>query len=238
MSLMGFMETMGTSSIPLVAAFFIGLMMALSPCPLATNIAAIGYLSRRIGNPGHTLLAGSLYGTGRMVVYVGLAALIVMLGLNVQAISLFLQTWGEVLLGPLLIVLGIVMLDLIPLNFGTGGSRQLAAFKAKLDDRGVAGGFFLGVLFALTFCPFSAVLFFAMLVPLAMRSGDPLGVPAVFAVATALPVIAFSLIMVTGVAKLGNAMKAAEKLEYWMRRVAGVLSIEPGIVLVAGMPLA
>ncbi len=233
MSLMGFMETMGTSSIPLVAAFFIGLMMALSPCPLATNIAAIGYLSRRIGSPGQTILAGSLYGAGRMVVYVGLAALIVMFGLSVQEISLFLQTWGEMLVGPLLIAIGIVMLDLVPLPSFRGGSRRLAAFKERVAAQGLAGSFILGVLFALTFCPFSAVLFFAMLVPLALRTGDPLGVPAVFAVATALPVIVFSLIMVTGVAKVGSAMKAAEKFEYWTRRIVGVLFIGIGVYLLA-----
>ncbi|MDN7024049.1 sulfite exporter TauE/SafE family protein [Methanoculleus sp. FWC-SCC1] len=237
MNLMGFMETMGTSSIPLVAAFFIGLMMALSPCPLATNIAAIGYLSRRIGSPGQTLLAGSLYGAGRMVVYVGLAALIVMLGLNVQAVSLFLQAWGEVLVGPLLIGVGIVMLDLVPLSFGFGGSSRLAAFKERLANQGLAGSFLLGVLFALAFCPFSAVLFFAMLVPLALRTGDPLGVPAVFAVATALPVIAFSLIMVTGATKVGSAMKAAETFEFWMRRIVGVLFIGIGVYLLAAMLL-
>jgi len=238
MSLMGFMETMGTSSIPLVAAFFIGLMMALSPCPLATNIAAIGYLSRRIGNPGQTLLAGALYSVGRLVVYIGIAAAIVTLGLSVQAISLSLQTWGEVIVGPLLIGIGVVMLDLIPLPSWEGGSRRFAAFKERLADRGVAGSFFLGAAFALAFCPFSAVLFFAMLVPLALRTSDPLGVPAVFAVATALPVIVFSLILVTGVAKVGSAMKAAEKFEYWMRRIVGVLFIGIGIYLLAAMLFA
>jgi cytochrome c-type biogenesis protein len=238
MSLMGFMEAMGTSNVPLVAAFFIGLMMALSPCPLATNIAAIGYLSRRIGSPGETILAGSLYGAGRMAVYVGLAALIVVFGLSVQAASLFLQAWGEVLAGPLLIGLGIVMLDLVPLTFGFSGSMRFAAFKERVADRGLAGSFLLGVLFALTFCPFSAVLFFAMLVPLALRTGDPLGVPAVFAAATALPVIAFSLIMVTGIAKVGNAMKAAERLEFWMRRIAGVLFVGVGIYFLAALLLA
>jgi cytochrome c biogenesis protein CcdA len=238
MSLMGFMETMGTSNVPLVAAFFIGLMMALSPCPLATNIAAIGYLSRRIGSPGQTFLAGSLYSAGRMVVDGGLAALIVIFGLSVQGISLFLQSWGEMLVGPLLIAIGVVMLDLVPLPSWGGGSRRFAEFKERIADKGLAGSFILGVLFALTFCPFSAVLFFAMLIPLALRTSDPLGVPAVFAVATALPVIAFSLIMVTGIAKVGNAMKAAEKFEYWTRRIVGVLFVGIGAYLLVAMLVA
>ena len=109
--------------------------MALSPCPLATNIAAIGYLSRRIGSPGQTLLAGALQ-CGRMVVYVGIAAAIVTLGLR-PGISLFLQTWGEVLVGPLLIVIGVVMLDLVPLP-PFRAAAKFAAFKERVADQGLA----------------------------------------------------------------------------------------------------
>jgi cytochrome c biogenesis protein CcdA len=105
MGLMAFMEAMGTSSIPIVAAFFIGLMTALSPCPLATNITAIAYISKKIGDGKKTLLTGFVYTLGRMFTYVLLASLIVYIGVNVQAISLFLQRYGERILGPLLIVI-------------------------------------------------------------------------------------------------------------------------------------
>jgi len=112
MSLMAFMETMGSSSIPIIAAFFIGLMTAISPCPLATNITAIAYASKKIHNSKHTLLVGFLYTLGRMFTYVLIASLIVWFGLNTQVIALFLQKYGEKLLGLLLIIIGIVMLDI------------------------------------------------------------------------------------------------------------------------------
>jgi cytochrome c-type biogenesis protein len=132
MDIMGFMQAMGMSGVPIVAAFFIGLMTAMSPCPLATNITAIAYISRRIDNSRHTLLVGSLYGAGRMVAYVALAAAIVYTGLNVQAVSFFLQDYGEMLLGPLLLVLGILMLDLVDITL-PGGGRRLTSLMDRLS---------------------------------------------------------------------------------------------------------
>jgi hypothetical protein len=114
--LMSFMEAMGSSDIPLVAAFFIGLMMAISPCPLATNITAIAYISRNLSSGKYTLFVGSLYTIGRVLVYVAIAALIVLGGLKVQSISLFLQEYGDLLLGPILLICGILMLEVIPLS--------------------------------------------------------------------------------------------------------------------------
>lgn len=120
MSLMAFMESMGTSNIAIVAAFFIGLMTAISPCPLATNITAIAYISRKIEHSKHTLMVGFLYTLGRMFTYVALASLIVYIGINTQQISLFLQSYGEKLLGPLLLIIGIIMLNIVKLNFFKG----------------------------------------------------------------------------------------------------------------------
>ena len=176
MSLMSFMETMSTSSFPLIAAFFIGLMTALSPCPLATNITAIAYISKKIDNGKKTLLTGLVYTFGRMFTYVLLASLIVYVGLNVQTISLFLQKYGEKVLGPLLIFIGLIMLNIIKLPSLESGNR-INKLKEKLSEKGYLGTFLLGVLFALAFCPFSAVLFFGMLIPLALTFSDGILIP-------------------------------------------------------------
>ena len=135
MSLMAVMEAMGTSNITIVAAFFIGLMTAISPCPLATNITAIAYVSKRINNSRHTILVGFLYTMGRMFTYVSLASLIVWFGLSTQIISLPLQKWGGALLGPLLLIIGIIMLDVINLNFLKSDNR-LSRLKERLANRG------------------------------------------------------------------------------------------------------
>lgn len=225
MDLMAFMEAMGTSNISLIAAFFIGLMMAISPCPLATNITAIAYISKKLENKNTTLLLGGVYTLGRMIIYVAIASLIVWFGINIQFISLGLQKYGEKVLGPLLIVIGIVMLDFIKINLFKGNSR-LEEFKEKLSRKGLLGSFLLGMVFALAFCPFSAVLFFGMLIPLAITAGDGIIIPSVFALATGLPVIIFSLILVYSVSNLGKIMNKVQTFEKWMRRiVAGIFVI-------------
>ena len=234
MGFMAFMEAMGTNSIPIVAAFFIGLMTAISPCPLATNITAIAYASKKIDNSKHTLLVGFLYTFGRMFTYVALASLIVWFGIQTQAISLFLQKYGEKILGPLLLFIGIIMLDVVKLHF-LKTNDKLNGLKEKLAKKGFLGSFLLGVIFALAFCPFSAVLFFGMLIPLALRAGDGLIIPAVFAFATGLPVIIFSIILVKSVSKLGKIMDKVQTFELWMRKIVAVIFIVVGIYYTALM---
>lgn len=234
MSLLEVMEGLGTSNVPAVAAFFIGLMMAISPCPLATNLTAVAYITQRSEGGRHTLLVGSIYTLGRMVAYVGIAALIVLAGLNIQAISLFLQVYGERLLGPLLIVIGVVMLDVVRLPVSLGSARYQAAkemITERLAGRRYLGPFLLGLLFALSFCPFSAVLYFGMLIPLALREQSPVVVPSVFAIATGLPVVVLSALLVQGVSTAGRAVQRVQVIERWLRWTTGALFIVAGVYL-------
>jgi cytochrome c biogenesis protein CcdA len=228
MDLMSFMEAMGTSNITLVAAFFIGLMTAISPCPMATNITAIAYVSRKIENSKHTLLVGILYAAGRAFSYAALASLIVYAGVNTQGISFFLQAYGEKLLGPLLLLVGVVMLELVKVDLFKGGNR-LASLQAKLTEKGYLGAFLLGVLFSLAFCPFSGVLYFGMLIPLALKTGDAIILPSVFGLATGLPVILFSILLVKSVSTLGRIMNKVQKFERGMRLIVGAVFILVGL---------
>jgi len=222
-----FMESMSTSNMAIIASFFIGLMTALSPCPLATNITAIAYVSKKINNSKHTLIVGFLYTLGRMFSYTLLASLIVWLGISSQNISFFLQTYGDKILGPLLIVIGIVMLNIIKLSIFKR-SDKLNRLKEKLANKGYLGSFLLGVIFALAFCPFSGVSFFGMLIPLAIKVGDGLIIPAVFAFATGLPVIIFSFILVYSVSKLSSIMGKVQTFERWMRMIVGIIFVLVG----------
>ena len=231
MGLMSFMEAMGTSNIAIVAAFFIGLMTAISPCPLVSNLTAIAYTSRRIQHSEHTLLVGLLYTLGRMFTYVILAALIVWLGISTQGISLFLQRYGERILGPVLVFSGLVMLGVFsPVFKGSTGLNQI---KVRLAGRGFLGSFMLGALLALAFCPFSAVLFFVMLIPLAIKAGDGILIPSVFALATGLPVIIFSIILAKSMAKLGKILNCVQRVELWVRKSAGIVFIGAGVYYIA-----
>jgi len=225
MTLMSFMEAMSTSSFPLIAAFFIGLMTALSPCPLTTNITAIAYISKKINNGKKTLLTGFVYTLGRMFTYVLLASIIVYIGVNVQSISLFLQKYGEKILGPLLIFMGLVMLNIIKLP-SLKSKDKINKIKERLSERGYLGSFLLGVLFALAFCPFSAVLFFGMLIPLALKYSDAFLIPSIFSFATGIPVIIFAFILTFSVSKIGKVMNKIQTFEKYMRYlIAGVFVI-------------
>lgn len=236
MGLMAFMEAMGTSEIGILAAFFIGLMTAISPCPLATNITAIAYASKRIDNSKHTIIVGFLYTLGRMLTYVLIASAIVWFGLNTQSIALTLQKYGDKILGPLLLIVGIIMLDIIKINF-LKTSDKLNKLKEKLASKGFLGSFLLGVIFALAFCPFSAVLFFGMLIPIALKAGDGLIIPSVFAFATGLPVIIFSFILVYSVSKLGKIMNKIGTFEKWMRKIVSIIFIIAGLYYIGLMVL-
>ena len=225
---MSFMETMSTSSFPLIAAFFIGLMTALSPCPLATNITAIAYISKKIDNGKKTILTGFVYTLGRMFTYVLLASLIVYLGINIQAISLFLQKYGEKILGPLLIFIGLILLNIIKFPSLKSGNK-INKIKEKLSEKGYLGSFLLGVLFALAFCPFSAVLFFGMLIPLSLTFSDGILIPSIFALATGLPVIIFSFILTFSISKLGKIMNRVQTFEKYMRYFISFVFLVVGI---------
>jgi len=225
---MGTMEAFGTSGIPLVAAFFIGLLMTFTPCPLATNITAIAFISRKIDDSRHTLFVGVLYALGRMAAYISLTALIVYAGLNIQSISFFLQEYGEKLIGPFLVVMGVLMLEIVDIPL-PGGHGWLQKIEISLGEKGYLGGFLLGVIFALALCPFSAVLFFGMLIPIALKTGDALLVPAVFAIATAFPVIIIFLVLVGGVKRVSGMMDAMQKMEKWIKWTVAALFIIVGI---------
>ncbi len=231
MDVMAFMEAMGTSNVPLVAAFFIGLMAAFSPCPLATNITAVAYISRKIDNSKHTLLVGIVYTLGRMFSYAGLASLIVYVGVNSREIALFLQDYGELILGPLLLIIGLVMLDVINLNIG-GGWGKLDKIKERLSDKGYLGAFLMGVIFALAFCPFSGVLYFGMLIPLAFNADDGILIPSVFAFATGLPVILSSILLVKSMSTLGKAMDKAQAVEKTVRKIVAIIFLIAGLYYV------
>ncbi len=236
MSLMAFMEAMGTSEIGILAAFFIGLMTAISPCPLATNITAIAYASKRIDNSKHTIIVGVLYTLGRMLTYVIIASAIVWFGLNTQSIALTLQKYADKILGPLLLIVGIIMLDIIKIKMFKSSDR-LNKLKEKLAEKGFLGSFLLGIIFALAFCPFSAVLFFGMLIPIALKAGDGIIIPSVFAFATGLPVIIFSFILVYSVSRLGKIMNRIGTFEKWMRKFVAVVFILAGLYYIGLMVL-
>ena len=154
-------------AMPVVAAFSLGLLTAISPCPLATNIAAIAYISNRVTERRYAVSTSVLYTLGRMLAYSVIGLLIIMAGLEVPGVAMFLQSTGETVLGPILIAVGIILLNIHRIRFGSG-NVNLSSLGEKVSRWGMVGGFLLGIIFALAFCPYSAVLYFGVLIPLAL----------------------------------------------------------------------
>jgi len=218
-------------SFPLLSAFLIGIMAAISPCPLATNITAMAYISRNITDRRYVVASGILYTLGRMTTYFIIGALVITAGASVPSVSLFLQDAGERFLGPLLIVVGILLLGIIKLPFFQGSGR-LNSIGERVAKRGQLGAFLLGTVFALAFCPYTAILFFGILVPLALESTAGITLPASFALGTGLPVLIFAFLLSIGVTKVVawlNVVTAAEKV---VRKLAALIFIGVGIYFV------
>lgn len=215
------------NTIPSLTAFLLGILTSISPCPLATNIAAVAYLSKNLKTVKNTLANGAYYALGRAVSYTLLAVLIYY-GLSAFQISKSVQGWGEKLFGPLLVFMGLAMLDIIKIKLPSGGGK-LEKIKLWLADKGGLGAFLLGALFALAFCPYSAVLFFGALIPLVLKSSGGLLLPPLFALGTGLPVIVFSFVIAFSAQKLGQAFQTMQKIEMIARWAVAVTFLAVGI---------
>jgi cytochrome c-type biogenesis protein len=216
------------SSIPFVSALVLGLLTAISPCPMATNITAIGYIGKDLANRNRVFYNGLMYTLGRTISYTVLA-LILFFGADQFRISGVLQQYGEKIIGPLLIVIGIFMLGFIRLNF-----PAFNKFSERFQNRGRFNYwdvFLLGVIFALAFCPYSGVLYFGMLIPLTVSSSG-LHLPVVFAIATGIPVILFAWVIAYTLSGMGNLYKRIKSFEFWFRKVVAVLFIGIGVYYV------
>ena len=213
------------STMPWLTAFVLGLMTAISPCPLATNITAIGFISKDIENRNRVFINGLLYTLGRAITYT-VIPLIIYFGADQFKFSGFFQQYGDKFIGPLLILIGLLMLDVIPLKFP--GISGLTSKMEKKTKWGYLDAILLGIVFALAFCPYSGVLFFGMLVPITVASASGLYLPVIFAFATGIPVIIFAWVLAYAVSGIGNVYNKVKTFELWFRRVIAVLFIAVG----------
>ena len=211
-------------------ALWLGILTSISPCPLATNIAAVSYISRRVEKTRLALISGLLYAAGRMFTYVVLGSVLSASLLSVPEVSHFLQKYMNKLLGPLLIIVGMLLLELITLPTGSG-TKWGEKVQAHADKLGVWGAALLGLLFALSFCPASAALFFGSLLPLTVKYTSPFTFPALYGIGTALPVLGFGVAIALGAKGLAKAFQRVSQFERWARWITGGLFIAIGIAL-------
>ena len=214
------------SSTQVWSALILGLMTAISPCPLATNITAIGFISKDLENRNRVFYNGIVYTVGRAVSYT-LLAFLLFIGADQFKVSSIFQQYGEKFLGPLLILVGLFMLGVIKLNL-PGLDNLTSRFQSK-EKHSYFDVLLLGVLFALAFCPYSGVLYFGMLIPMTIQSASGLTLPVVFALATGLPVIIFAWLLAYTVSGVGKLYHRVKIFELWFRRIVAVVFIGVGV---------
>lgn len=223
-----------------IAAVYLGVLTSISPCPLATNIAAISYIGRKVEKPRLVIHAGLLYTLGRCLLYLVLAGLLTTTAMSIPAVSLFLQKYMHLALGPVFLLLGMFLVGLLTVT--TGGGMMSAAMQQRVDAMGVWGALLLGVLFALSFCPTSAAWFFGLLaltmgseagaitgvlakvgiaLPAASLPGGAILLPLIYGVGTALPVIVVAILLAYSAQSVGKTYNILSKVEWWARMSTG-----------------
>lgn len=212
------------------AALWLGILTSISPCPLSTNIAAISYVARRVEKTRWVLFSGLLYTLGRSLAYLVVGVLVTKGLLSIPGVSMFLQKYMNLFIGPLMLIVGILLLDLFRISFGGGGVG--ASMKKRIDNMGIWGAGILGFIFALAFCPTSAGLFFGGLIPLAVKGNSAVLLPVLYGVGTALPVIGFSLLLAFGAHLVGAFFNKLTAIEIWVRRITAAVMILVGVVLI------
>jgi cytochrome c-type biogenesis protein len=222
---------MNDQTLPILSALWLGILTSVSPCPLASNIAAVSFLSRDIKKKLPVVWAGSSYVFGRILCYTALGACISASLVNVPLLSHYLQMYMPKVLGPLLVLTGVVLLDLIAVPFS--GFVISQARVQSLKSRGAWGALLLGIIFALAFCPVSAALFLGSLIPLAVSSKSPLLFPFVYGLGTGLPVIVCAVAIVFGVQRVASLFKKVTAAERFVRRATGVILIFIGFYYIA-----
>jgi len=221
-------QILDNSNIPIVTAFVLGLLTAISPCPLATNITAVGFIGRNVDNKRRIFWRGVLYTVGRIIAYSLLGAVLINIlrnGADLFSIQKGVSKWGEMLMAPAMLLIGLFLLfgDKLQLpKFGFSGNVKVEKFK------GVWGSLFLGMLFAMAFCPTSGVLYFGMLIPLSAQTSGGYLLPVVFALATGLPVILVAWLIAYSMAEVGKFYNRIKIFQKWFNRVVAVLFILVG----------
>jgi cytochrome c biogenesis protein CcdA len=209
------------------SALWLGILTSISPCPLATNIAAVSFLSKKIAHPFMVFFSGLAYTLGRMVAYAVLGWIIISSLLSVPEVAQFLQKYMSKALGPLLILSGLFLLEILTIKLP--GLALSQKHHNKLVESGAPGAFLLGLIFALAFCPVSAALFFGSLIPLALNSKAGTILPFIYGVGTGLPVLIFAVAIALGVTSMSHWFNKITKLEYYTRRITGVIFILAGV---------
>ncbi len=216
--------------IPILAALILGILGALSPCQLSTNVAAFAFISRDVGENQRVTRSALAYLLGKVVVYSLVGGAAILLGLQLAQASIPIVVFTRKALGPSLIVLGLLMLGVVKLSVPLF-TRTADVLRRSLGERRDArGSFLLGVAFSFAACPTLFVLFFGSLIPLAVAASvGGLTFPAIFAVGTTFPLMLFVALLSFGAQSVTPIVRKLRAANVWVSRVAAIVFILVGI---------
>jgi cytochrome c biogenesis protein CcdA len=216
--------------LPLLSALWLGILTSISPCPLASNIAAVSFIIKKVDRTAYVFSSGMFYTLGRVLGYSVLGVFITYSLLSIPQTSYFLQTYMNKILGPILIIAGLFLLEIF--QFVSLGMSVSERVTTRLKNLGMVGSLPLGVLFALSFCPISAALFFGSLIPLSVKHKSGIILPSVYGIGTGLPVLIVAILVAVGIKNMGTIYQKITLYEYWLRKTTGVIFILVGIYYV------
>jgi cytochrome c-type biogenesis protein len=220
-------QLINSTNIPILSALLLGVLTAISPCPLATNITATAYIAKTLTGKKKVLLSGLLYTLGLALSYTGIA-LIIILGASKFHVAKFFQGNGEKFVGPVMLFIGLIMLNIIKLNF-IGKTNFIEKLQDKFKDKGLLGAFLLGILFAMAFCPYSGAMYFGVLIPMSIKSSIGFSLPIFYALGAGSLVLFFTFLIAFSMQKVGKYFNAVQRIEKVMRIIAGLLFVLTGL---------
>jgi len=220
-------ELTEAANVPALSALLLGILTAISPCPLATNITATAYISRTANSKGRILLSGFVYTLGLASTYTGIALLILAGASKFQVARLF-QSHGEKFVGPVMLLIGLIMLNVVKLNF-MGKSNFMEKVGERFRNKSLLGVFLLGVLFAMAFCPYSGAMYFGVLIPMSIRSSAGFTLPLFYALGAGSLVMFFTFVIAFSIKRLNTYFNAVKRAEIVMRYTAGGLFVLTGL---------
>lgn len=203
----------------LLTSLWLGILTSLSPCPLTTNIAAVSFIGKTLDKPFYVFLSGLVYSLGRALLYLILGIAISRSLQMIPYVSDFLQSKMMWAVSPLMIIIGLILLDMIKIPLLNIKSSKFSA--EKVQKFGLWGAFLIGILFAAAFCPVSAALFFSNLIN---SKGNWIALTA-YGVGTGLPVMIFAFVIAFAVNQIGKFYQATITFEKYARRFTGLLFI-------------
>lgn len=218
--------------IPILTALFLGLLTAVSPCTLAANISGAAYISRNMTKPKYALLVGMLLSAGRIITFVVIGGVMIAAGHTIGEVALFSQTAGSIMLGCVLMLIGVLFLDVFSVNVDLGGG-WITHLMTKTHTMGLLGAFILGMLLGLAFCPYSAALFFGMLIPLSIKVSEGYSLPLFFGIGVNVPVLVFTGMLYFGMGKAKRVMQRVSRSWTVISSILGAVLISVGVSYIA-----